>query len=84
MTDKPTTANQSAAQCGFLRLNNASSKVSNNEAPTEPTISDGEKADRLEALGIAIAEKRKEAVDARRNSGIEDIWLYCEGSLSRH
>lgn len=53
-------------------------KYLNSEAPTEPTISDGEKADRLEALGIAIAEKRKEAVDARRNSGIEDIWLYCE------
>ena len=53
-------------------------KYLNSEAPTEPTISDGERADRLEALGIAIAEKRKEAVDARRNSGIEDIWLYCE------
>lgn len=53
-------------------------KYLNSEAPQEPTISDGEKADRLEALGIAIAEKRKEAVDARKNSGIEDIWLYCE------
>lgn len=53
-------------------------KYLNSDAPQEPTISDGEKADRLEALGIAIAEKRKEAVDARRNSGIEDIWLYCE------
>lgn len=53
-------------------------KYLNSDAPQEPTISDGEKADRLEALGIAIAEKRKEAVDARKNSGIEDIWLYCE------
>lgn len=33
---------------------------------------------RLAALGAAIADKRKEAVDARKGSGIESIWLSCE------
>ena len=43
-----------------------------------PTLSDAEKSEKLEALGIAIAEKRKEAIDARKASGIEDVWLSCE------
>lgn len=34
--------------------------------------------ERLEAFGLAIAAKRKEAVDARKSSGIEDVWMYCE------
>lgn len=32
----------------------------------------------LEALGISIAAMRKEAVEARRASGIEAVWLACE------
>lgn len=43
-----------------------------------PSFSDAEKADKLEALGYAIAEKRKEAVDARKASGIEEVWLSAE------
>ena len=54
------------------------SKFLNREAPQEPTISDSEKAERLDALGTAIAAKRKEAVDARSTSGIESVWMYCE------
>ncbi len=33
---------------------------------------------RLQALGLAIAEKRDAAVKARRESGIEDIWTAAE------
>lgn len=32
----------------------------------------------LKALGTAIAAKRDEAVLARKNSGIEDVWKKCE------
>ena len=32
----------------------------------------------LEALGISIAAMRKEAVEARRASGIEAVWMACE------
>lgn len=32
----------------------------------------------LDALGLTIAEKRDEAVQARKNSGIEDVWMACE------
>lgn len=32
----------------------------------------------LDILSLAIADKRKEAIDARRASGIESIWLACE------
>lgn len=45
---------------------------------TKPGISDAEKAERLLALGTVIAGKRKDAVDARKASGIEDVWLACE------
>jgi hypothetical protein len=34
--------------------------------------------DLLQALGIAIAEKRDAAIAARKTSGIEDVWLKCE------
>lgn len=43
-----------------------------------PVTSEAEKAERLEALGTLIASKRKEAVDARKSSGIEDVWTRCE------
>lgn len=32
----------------------------------------------LEALGISISAMRKEAVEARRASGIEEVWMACE------
>ena len=48
--------------------------------PQAPAISSAEKAEKLSALGEAIAEKRKEAVDARKASGIEDVWMTCEES----
>ena len=32
----------------------------------------------LEALGLAIAAKRTEAVEARKVSGIEAVWMACE------
>lgn len=32
----------------------------------------------LDALGIAIAAKRKAAIDARRDSGIESVWMAAE------
>lgn len=34
--------------------------------------------DRLAAIGQVIAKKRDEAVRARKESGIEDIWMRCE------
>lgn len=34
--------------------------------------------ERLAALGQSLAKKRDEAVDGRRNSGIEAIWMACE------
>lgn len=34
--------------------------------------------ERLSAIGQAIAQKRDEAVDGRRNSGIEEVWEACE------
>ena len=36
------------------------------------------KVEQLEALGIALSEKRSEAVSGRLESGIETIWLECE------
>lgn len=36
------------------------------------------RADQLAALGIVIAGKRKEAIEARKTSGIESVWLACE------
>ena len=47
---------------------------------TQPAMSDAEKAEKLQALGASIASKRKEAVDARKASGIEDVWMTCEES----
>jgi hypothetical protein len=43
-----------------------------------PAMSDAERADRLESLSRVIADKRKAAVDARKASGIEEVWLACE------
>lgn len=34
--------------------------------------------ERLQALGTSIAKKRDEAVQARKESGIEEIWKNCE------
>lgn len=47
-------------------------------ASVKPQLSESERAERLEGLGAVIAGKRKEAVDARKASGIEDVWLACE------
>ena len=33
---------------------------------------------KLDKIGLALGEKRKEAVDYRVSSGIEDIWTRCE------
>lgn len=43
-----------------------------------PAVSEAERAERLESLSRVIADKRKEAVEARKASGIEDVWLACE------
>src|SRR5574340_1007063 len=42
--------------------------------------SERERMERLQALGITIGKKRDEAVAARKESGIEDIWQRCEES----
>ena len=39
---------------------------------------DGARAGRLQALGGALKKKRDEAIDARRQSGIEDEWIEDE------
>ena len=44
----------------------------------KPEVSSDEKLAQLEKLGDIIAGKRKDAVDARKESGIETIWLACE------
>lgn len=41
-------------------------------------VHSADREDRLEALGKIIAEKRDEAIKARKDSGIEDIWTACE------
>ena len=49
-----------------------------------------ERAETLNALGVAIAKLRDEAVTARKESGIEDTWRECEEAyygvddLNRH
>lgn len=53
----------------FLRRDSASAK---------PALSAAERAERLEELGRIIAERREEAVEARKASGIESLWLACE------
>lgn len=42
------------------------------------SMSADDRAEQLSMLGKTLAEKRDEAVTARKNSGIEDIWLRCE------
>lgn len=37
-----------------------------------------DRTERLNAFGLAIAAKRNEAVAARKESGIEEIWMACE------
>jgi len=37
-----------------------------------------EQQEQLDALSQVIATKRKDAIDARKESGIEDVWLACE------
>lgn len=44
----------------------------------KPLLSEAERAERLDSLSQVIAGKRKEAVDARKSSGIEDVWMSCE------
>lgn len=39
---------------------------------------EADRAEMLDALGGVIVTKRKEAIDARKSSGIEAIWLACE------
>lgn len=41
-------------------------------------LTDAARAEMLDALGGIIASKRKEAIDARKSSGIEAVWLACE------
>lgn len=41
-------------------------------------LSEEERAERLEALSKTIADKRDEAVTARKESGIEKVWEECE------
>lgn len=40
--------------------------------------SEAERAEQLSMLGLTIAAKRDEAVAARKESGIEDVWQKCE------
>lgn len=46
--------------------------------PKPAAISEEEKLAHLERLGAVIAGKRKDAVDARKESGIERVWMACE------
>lgn len=41
-------------------------------------IAESVRADRLVALGQLIAQKRDEAIKARKESGIEEVWMACE------
>ena len=41
-------------------------------------MSEADRQEMLQALGVAIAAKRDEAIKARKNSGIEEIWVKCE------
>lgn len=45
-----------------------------------PMMSEDDRSDRLAALGSWVSERRKDAVDARKASGIEDTWMMCEES----
>lgn len=44
-------------------------------------MSEEELAERLDSLGIAIAQKRAEAIEGRRQSGIEDEWQLDEDAF---
>ena len=41
-------------------------------------MSEPDKATKLDALSLAIAQKRDAAVKARKESGIEEVWRACE------
>jgi hypothetical protein len=41
-------------------------------------FSDEDRADRLAKLSAVVVSKREEAVKARKDSGIETVWLACE------
>lgn len=43
-----------------------------------PKLSDAERAQRLQDLGVVIAGKIDDAVRARKESGIEEVWTQCE------
>lgn len=43
-----------------------------------PAMSSSERLEQLSALGAVIAGKRKDAVEARKTSGIEDVWMAAE------
>src|SRR4051812_23931782 len=47
-------------------------------AQPRPMLSEEEKAEHWAKLGLVIAKKRDEAVKARKDSGIEDVWMACE------
>jgi len=49
-------------------------------AKAEPEMTDGERTAILGALGQDLAKKRSEAIDARKSSGIEDVWMECEAA----
>lgn len=43
-----------------------------------PVLSNAERLEQLEAISVALVSRRKEAVDARKSSGIEEVWRQCE------
>jgi hypothetical protein len=43
--------------------------------PRKPKLSAERRMEILDTLGLALAEKRKDAIDGRNNSGIEEEWL---------
>lgn len=42
------------------------------------SMSESEKQSRLKSIGAMVAGYRKEAIDERKVSGIEDVWMACE------
>lgn len=48
------------------------------QAPRKPSMSAEERAEKLLALGSLVGQKRDEAVKARKDSGIEEVWMACE------
>lgn len=50
----------------------------NRKQATKPALSPAQKQERLDAIGITRAESRTEAINARKESGIEEVWLACE------